>query len=442
MVSTPANRGQVVIDYEELRRMSSVWSEAASTLGRLGYRVAELTVAPEIVTNTIFDPAGALRCEAAILAAALGPHGLAVLAARLATDSAHLRAVVIKEQLVDDLPARQVAALEATLVTLPFSVLHDPVAALGSAGRRTVALGDALVGYGAPFTAPLLEMLAPSARFRFDVAQQRRLSVDPVFGLPLAAAVPRSEREGGSVSISRYLPTWGRQPPSSISSMLGEIGDLENQPEASIAVQRIVGHDGVARYVVALSGMRNLTSTQDPEDLIGAVAATVGTRTNYVTCVREALDTVLVPVGAQVLLVGHSQGGIVAMDLAGDPAFNGARVRVTQVIAAGSPISSKQVAPGSGTRVLSIENVNDIVTHLDAVDPPAKQQSVDHLVYRFAVDEHDVVANHDVRLYSREAAALADSPNPLMIDVQTDLEPFLAGSATTTVFTLHDQPTG
>jgi pimeloyl-ACP methyl ester carboxylesterase len=207
-------------------------------------------------------------------------------------------------------------------------------------------------------------------------------------------------------------------------------------------VQRIVGHDGVARYVVALSGMRNLASTKDPEDLIGATAAMVDARTNYVTCVREALDTELVPVGAQVLLVGHSQGGIVAMDLAGDPAFNGARVRVAQVIAAGSPISSKEVAPGSGTRVLSIENVNDIVTHLDAADPPMSHQSVDRLVYRFALDEHDVVANHDVRLYSREAAALADSPNPLMIDVQTDVQPFFEGSVTTTVFTLHDQPTG
>ena len=441
-MSTLLSAGRVAVDYEELRRMSSVWSEAASTLGRLGYHVAELTMAPEIVMNTVFDPAGALRCEGAILAGAVGPRGLATLAVRLAADSALLRAVVVKEQVVDDLPARQVAALEASLLTLPLCAAHNPVAAASSVGHRAVALGDAVVGYGAPFTVPLLEMLAPSARFRFDVAEQRRLSADPVFGFPLGAAVPDSERDRGSVSISRYSPTWGGQPPSSISSMLGEIGDLENQPEASIAVQRIVGHDGVARYVVALSGMRNLASTQDPEDLIGATAAMVDARTNYVTCVREALDTELVPVGAQVLLVGHSQGGIVAMDLAGDPAFNGTRVRVAQVIAAGSPISSKEVAAGSGTRVLSIENVNDIVTHLDAVDTSTNHQSVGRLVYRFAVDEHDVVANHDVRLYSREAAVLADSPNPLMIDVQTDLQPFLEGSATTTVFTLHDRPTG
>ncbi len=127
-----------------------------------------------------------------------------------------------------------------------------------------------------------------------------------------------------------------------------------------------------------------MTNTADPEDLLGSGAALVRTTTNYTTCVREAIDAALVPRGAQVLLVGHSEGGIVAMDLAGDPAFNGGRVRVNQVVAAGSPISSKPVAAGSGTRVLSIENVNDIVTHLDAADPPATRQSLQRLTYRFA----------------------------------------------------------
>jgi pimeloyl-ACP methyl ester carboxylesterase len=184
-----------------------------------------------------------------------------------------------------------------------------------------------------------------------------------------------------------------------------------------------------------------MTNTADPEDLLGSGAALVRTTTNYTTCVREAIDAALVPRGAQVLLVGHSEGGIVAMDLAGDPAFNGGRVRVMQVVAAGSPISSKPVAAGSGTRVLSIENVNDIVTHLDAADPPATHQSGDRLTYRFADDEHDIVTSHNVRLYARAAAGLADSPNPLVIGVQQGLRPFMAGSATTTVFNIHDRLT-
>jgi hypothetical protein len=430
-----------IVDYEELARMSSVWGEAAASMACAGLRVAALAGSSELLAGAMFDPMGAARAEAIILGAAVGPRGLVGLGARLEVDSVLLKAVIAKEQYVDDLPLHQVAALERWLVTLPLEVTLGPSRALRDGTRDSAALANAITGLAAPHTQTLLELFAPSLRFRLDVAERRPMSVDPVFGLPLAPLVPHSERTGGSVSISRYAPSWGGQPPPSISAMLDRVGDLEDQPAASIAVQRVVGADGVSRYVVVLSGMRSMTSTADPEDLLGSGAALVRTMTNYTTCVREAVDAALVPRGAEVLLVGHSEGGIVAMDLAGDPKFNGGRVRVKQVVAAGSPISSKPVALGSGTRVLSIENVNDIVTHLDAADPPASDQSVERLTYRFADDEHNVVASHDVSLYARRAAGLADSPNPLMIDVQAGLRPFAAGSATTTVFTMHDRLT-
>jgi pimeloyl-ACP methyl ester carboxylesterase len=212
--------------------------------------------------------------------------------------------------------------------------------------------------------------------------------------------------------------------------MLERVGDLERQPDATIAVQRVIGSDGVSRYVVVLTGMRQVAPSADPEDLLGVAAALAGTTTNYTRCVAQALDAARVPQGAAVVLVGHSEGGIVAMDLAGDRGFNGGRVRVAQVVAAGAPISSKAVAPSSGTRVLSIENVNDVVTHLDAVDPPSTHQTVDRLTYRFARDE----------LYARQATLLTDSPNPLMMEVRAGLQPFSTGSATTTVYVLHDHP--
>jgi hypothetical protein len=430
-----------VVDYEELARMSSVWREAATSMARIGCQVAALAGSPDLLANAMFDPLGATRAEAGILRAAIGSRGLTALAAELEVDSVLLKAVIAKEQYVDDLPVHQVAALQRWLVTLPIELAVDPTRALRDGTRDSAALANAMTGYAAPHTQALLALFAPSLRFRLDIAARRPLSVDPILGVPLAPLVPGSERTGGSVSISRYDPTWGGRAATSLGSMLERVGDLEDQPAASIAVQRVAGADGVARYVVVLSGMRRMTNTSDPEDLLGAGAALVRTTTNYTTCVREAIDAALVPRGAQVLLVGHSEGGIVAMDLAGDPAFNGGRVQVVQVVAAGAPISSKPVAAGSGTRVLSIENVNDIVTHLDAADPPATHQSVDRLTYRFTDDEHDIVGSHSVLLYARHAAGLADSPNPLMIGVQAGLRPFMGGSATTTVFTMHDRLT-
>jgi hypothetical protein len=51
------------------------------------------------------------------------------------------------------------------------------------------------------------------------------------------------------------------------------------------------------------------------------------------------------------------------------------------------------------------------------------------------------VTSHNVRLYAGAAAGLADSPNPLVIGVQQGLRLFMAGSATTTVFNIHDRLT-
>jgi pimeloyl-ACP methyl ester carboxylesterase len=188
--------------------------------------------------------------------------------------------------------------------------------------------------------------------------------------------------------------------------------------------------------------MRTFASGSDPEDLVGAAAAAVGSSSTYTRCVSDALDAAGVPRGAAVLLVGHSQGGIVAMDLAGDPAVNGGRVRVAQVITAAAPVSSKIVAAGTGTRVFSIENVNDIVVHLDAVNPPPTRQDAERLTYRFADDEHDTGRNHDVDLYADHMADLSDSPNPLLHEVESHMRPFLTGSASTTVFTLTNRPAG
>jgi hypothetical protein len=430
----------VVVDYEELERMSAVWRAAASAIARLGVGVAGLAAAPEIVRNAIFDPGGAVRAEAGILAAAIGPRSLATLAAGLDIDAVLLAAVVAKEQIVDDLPLRQLWAVESWLIAAPVSFAVDPRGAAREGLERSAALANALVGYASPYAVPLLAQLAPSARFRLGAIEHQPVTVDPILGLPMATLIPADERGRGGISISSYSPSWNGAPATSVSSMLERVGDLERQPDATIAVQRVIGGDGVPRYVVVLSGMRQIATSADPEDLLGAAAALAGTTTNYTRCVVQALDAAHVAHGAQVVLVGHSEGGIVAMDLAGDPTFNGTRVHVAQVVAAGAPISSKDVVAGSGTRVLSIENVHDIVTHLDAVDPGLTHQTVDRLTYRFARDERDVVRSHDVLLYARQATVLADSPNPLMTQVRAGLRPFSTGSATTTVFTLHDRP--
>lgn len=392
--------GRIVVDYEELRRMSRVWETAATSLARQAVSVAALATQPCVATNAVFDPIGAARAEMAILAAAAVPHGLAAMSAKFAVDGVALEAVVCKEEFVDDFPVRELAAFDRWLSTAALRFPFDPAGVWRDGNARVGALGDAGIGYLSPFLEPVLSLIAPSGRFRSDVAAGRPLRVDPLFGLPLALVGALAPEGPGYVAASPLRPAWADSAIGSLGSAMRRVGDLEHTSSADLAVERVVAADGTTRWVVELPGMRHMGVSSDPEDLTGSVAAMASPATAYTRSVAQALDASGVPRGAPVLLVGHSEGGIVAMDLAGDPMFNGGRVRVTHVVAAGSPISSKSVAPGSGTVVLSVENVNDVVTHLDAV-AAAPEQSVERRRQRF--DERVNLGRRDEQHLRRRA---------------------------------------
>jgi hypothetical protein len=430
--------GPIVVDYEELRRMSRVWGVAARSLAEESVAVAACAAEPCIATNAAFDPMGAARSEMAILAAAAIPHGLAAMSAKLAADGLTLEAVVLKEEIVDDFPIRELAAFDDWLTTAAFRLPIDPGGVWRDGSARIAALGDAGIGYLSPFLEPLLALLAPSAQFRSDVAASRTLRVDPLLGLPLAAVGVVAPEGPGYVVATPLRPAWSDTAIGALGSAMRRVSDLEHSSAADLAIERVVAADGTTRWVVELPGMRHMGVSGDPQDLSGSVAAMALPATAYTRSVAQALDAAGVPQGAPVLLVGHSEGGIVAMDLAADPAFNGGRVRVTHVVAAGSPISSKQVAPGSGTAVLSVENVNDVVTHLDAV--AAAPETPQRLTYQFSADAHDVVQSHDAEAYGARIEALDDSPNPLWRGFADGVTPYLHGATSTFVFNLADGP--
>lgn len=436
--------GTIVVDYEELHRLSRACRDTAEALAREALSVAEAATDPCIFTNACFDPLGAARAEKAIVVAAGAPHGLAALAARIAADSMALEAVVVKEQLVDDLPRKQIERLEAALVIAPFRLPLAPAAAIHQNWQAFTGFGAAMVGYASPYAEPLFALFAPSVLFKADVVARRPVEVDPLVGVPLSSVSALAPEGRGGVSTSRYLPLWHNTPPGSVGGLVHRIANLERWPDASLAVDAVTGADGITRYVVELPGIRHLGASADPQDLTGAVNAMAASATGYTRCVREALDAAGVPQGAHVLLVGHSQGGIVAMDLAGDPAFNGGRVKVTDVVAVGSPISTKQVAAGSGTRVFSVENVNDVVTHLDAVSaaPNAPTGAPRRITWQFSDDQHSIGATHAATRYAQHLDALADSPNPLFRQIEANLEPYLTGQTATAVYTLRDSPAG
>lgn len=428
--------GRVVVDYEELHRLARVWEAAGKTVAGQAISVASLAAEPCIAANAVFDPLGAARAEMSILAAAAIPHGLAAMSVKFVADSAALEAVVLKEELVDDFPVQELAAFDSWLVAAAVRLPFDPGGVWRDGAARLSALADAGIGYVSPFLEPALRVLAPSARFRSDVAAGRALRVDPVLGLPLSLIGAVAPEGAGYAVASPLRPPWSDTAIGSLGSAMRRVSDLEHTSTADLAVERVAGADGTTRWVIELPGMRHMGVSADPEDLSGSIAAMVTPATAYTRSVVKAIDAAGVPRGAPVLLVGHSEGGIVAMDLAGDSSFNGERVRVTHVVVAGSPISSKQVT--AATKVLSVENVNDVVTHLDAVD--ATPETPQRLTYQFSADAHDVVRTHDAARYAQRIEELDGSPNPLWRGFAAEVAPYLRGATSTIVFNLADGP--
>ena len=143
------------------------------------------------------------------------------------------------------------------------------------------------------------------------------------------------------------------------------------QHDGRILVQTVRGPDGVERYVVQLPGMQQGAdpTLESPQDLAGAIRNAQLPDSSYTKAVQQAMQEAGVPQSAEVMLVGYSAGGIAAMNLAQDPAFNGGRYRVTDVVAVGAPVDQKTVPSGSGTEVVTVTNDRDIVPTLDGRGP-------------------------------------------------------------------------
>ena len=108
------------------------------------------------------------------------------------------------------------------------------------------------------------------------------------------------------------------------------------------------------------------------------------------------------------MLVGHSEGGIVAVNAARDAARSG-RFRITHVVTAGSPVGALAADLPANVQLLALENSADIVPALDDVPNPDRPN-----VTTVRADEQhgSIGANHDLlQSYEPEAVSAQNAGN-------------------------------
>ncbi|MDF9717361.1 hypothetical protein INN71_13500 [Nocardioides sp. ChNu-153] len=175
----------------------------------------------------------------------------------------------------------------------------------------------------------------------------------------------------------------------------------------TIEIQR-VGTGAGAHHVVLLPGTDDLgtlpwTQDTDARDLGTNLRSMAGESTVYQRGVEEAMRAAGIGPDDPVTLVGHSQGGMAAVQVAA-----GGEFRVEDVVTLGSPVALMPEVP-AGTRVTSLENTRDLVPLLDGrPNTPAAH----HLTVTFEGGGDGMVEGHSLDTYARGAAAMDGSDDP------------------------------
>lgn len=181
-----------------------------------------------------------------------------------------------------------------------------------------------------------------------------------------------SDRPGAEIGADQVHHQAGGTTPHSTVDLLNQVDEIsvpQGSEHGNVRVQQVEGPDGQTRYIVYTPGTEaNLSPFSDgwgqqgnSRDWAANVRAMAGQETAAMQNVRDAMAAAGVPPGADVMMVGHSQGGIINSHLASDPSFNGpGGYNVTNVVSAGSPAESASMP--SSTHALNIQHGFDAST--------------------------------------------------------------------------------
>ena len=140
-------------------------------------------------------------------------------------------------------------------------------------------------------------------------------------------------------------------------------GDADNG-EIAIEEHVTMGEDGTQTrsWTVDIRGTQSFAVGQKgPQDMLTNLQGVGGMSSDQLVAIQEAMKDAGIAPGEAVEFAGHSQGGIMAAQLAADPDVR-SRYNVVSVVTAGSPTAT--IAP-TDVPVLSYENSGDIVPGLD-----------------------------------------------------------------------------
>jgi hypothetical protein len=432
-VAVSGGPSRIVADPDELVRLSRAVDALSVVASRALVAASSTSVNPARAVSALANPldAAAAMAANARLVEAMALLGAAVAQAELLSGQLRLAAECYRS--VDRLRAQAVPAARS-LARLP---------AAGSA----LAHGDlARFIYEDPELAGAVVMGASVA-----VSNAGRVIAPAMPAMPAIGAMRGMPVEDAARRLSglyrehpvQIVPSGPDRdvdragPPRDLTGLIAGLTRRNEQGDGGAIDVRVLtrtGSDGIARrsVIVDITGTKEwnlpFTSSATVADAGTNLHALAGVPTGYQHGVEMALEQAGVTADEPVMLVGHSQGGMVATRLATSLRTSG-RFNVTHVVTAGSPIGAMDL-PHS-VIALSLENRGDVVPQLDGADNPHRANR-----YTVGVDRggQSLASRHSLTDGYLPAAVDVDaSHDPALGSWYASAQPFLTGDEVQTM---------
>jgi len=263
--------------------------------------------------------------------------------------------------------------------------------------------------FGVTALAGVVAFLAPSS-LTVSVFRRSMTGISGVISgaAGIAVAGARALRAAPNALSVRPVVQTDCLPPTSFTAAVARIPSADaHSPQV-----RIEKTPSAAFVYIGGTVAGGLSGGREPWDMASNIAAITGQVSDSERGVRTIMTASGVTSADRIVVVGHSQGGLVAQRLAAD-----AQLRVSDVVLVGSPQIPGGVAPG--VHVVALENSNDPITALGGIVPEGR---ADVTVARTPrIEPGDPLAAHHLSAY-RDLASDADaSRDSALINVRRDI---------------------
>lgn len=213
-----------------------------------------------------------------------------------------------------------------------------------------------------------------------------------------------------------------------VDNLLEQAAHAGAEPGAALEVIEVNRETG-ASYVVVIPGTEG-TSWENPFSPVGIGEAALGKSEHVNDAAVRALEQVGAEQGADVILLGYSQGGMHAMNMANSGPLR-EKYSVEMVVTAGSPVSLEATA--EETLYLHLAHEEDAIPNLDPrpAQDHANQVSVvlDHNVEPPVGEQPLLGASHRLGSYQEGARAVDASDHPSLVPITSALGSAVAGAS-------------